>query len=43
MVWEPRSRNLEPVRLPYDVEAAARRIRDAGYDEEMATRLLAAR
>lgn len=42
-VYEPASRRLEPVRLAYDVEAAAEKIRRAGYDTGLAERLLAAR
>lgn len=43
MVWHPRRRELALIRLPYDVAAAARKIRAAGYHDEIAARLLEAR
>lgn len=43
MIYDPTTRHLEVVRLKYDVEAAARKIRTAGYEPALASRLLAAR
>lgn len=43
MVYSPADRQLRWVRLPYDVERSAAGIRAAGYDDNMAERLLSAR
>lgn len=42
-IYHPKTRFVEPVRLEYDVDSAARKIRAAGYAEELGERLLAAR
>lgn len=42
LLWLER-RELEPIRLDYDLDAAVRKIRQAGYDDTMADRLLQAR
>ena len=43
MIWEPATRRLGRIRLPYDVEAAARRIDQEAYAPGLAERLRAAR
>ena len=43
MIWHGHKRRLRYVRLSYDVESAAERIRRAGYAPEIAERLLEAR
>ena len=43
MIFTPSTRSLECVRLEYDIESAAARIRAAGYDSTLADRLLSAR
>lgn len=42
-IYHAETRCIEPVRLEYDVGAAARKIRNAGYAEDLGDRLLAAR
>ncbi len=43
MVWHPEGREVRGLRLRYDVEAAAQKIDRAGYDPQLAVRLLDAR
>lgn len=43
MVYSPLDRRLRWIRLPYDIERSAAGIRAAGYDDNMAERLLFAR
>lgn len=43
MIYDASSRQIEAVRLEYDVATAAKKIRGSGYDASLADRLLAAR
>jgi diadenosine tetraphosphatase ApaH/serine/threonine PP2A family protein phosphatase len=42
-VYDPETRSLQRIRVGYDVEAAAEKIRKAGYDDGLAARLRSAR
>lgn len=43
MTWEPETRRLDLHRLEYNIHSAVDRIRTAGYSDDIAERLLAAR